>query len=71
MISIENSTPGFCEFCHKKAKFSINGIKVCSQCGDTHLIKIIGKCSKAVTHAIVTFQIMPRKTYEKYHKKVI
>jgi hypothetical protein len=69
MISIDKAK-GYCEYCQKKASISINGIRVCSKCGDTRLIQIIGKCSKAVKHAIVTIKIMPRKVYEKHQKSI-
>jgi hypothetical protein len=70
MIAIDKAT-GFCAFCHlKNAVKAINGVKVCTACGDNVLIKIIGKCSKEVMEAIVTFKVMPRGVYERAKESI-
>jgi len=60
MLIIEMKKAGICCFCHEPATKVINGLRFCSKCGDSLLIKIIGKCIKAVEEADVSIKILPK-----------
>jgi hypothetical protein len=60
MIVVEMKKAGICCFCQEPATKSINGLRFCPNCGDTVLIKIIGKCIKSVEEATVTVKILPK-----------
>jgi hypothetical protein len=60
MICIQRGHKGICYSCREKPVTKvINGMGYCSDCADTVLIKIIGKCSKAVKGAKVRISIVP------------
>lgn len=61
MIVIEKVDTGICCFCSKPASKTINGLPFCPSCGDGELIKIIGKCMKAVEEATVTIKVLPKR----------
>ena len=65
MLVVEKTESGICCQCGKPATKAINGMKFCVQCGDSLLISIIGKCSKAVEDATVTVKIMPKCNWSK------
>lgn len=61
MVVIEKVEAGVCCFCPKPASKRINGLPFCPSCGDGELIKIIGRCIKAVEQADVTIKIIPKR----------
>jgi hypothetical protein len=49
-----------CCLCSNPATTSINGMNFCPDCSDSILIKIIGKCVKAVQKASISLKIFPK-----------
>ena len=49
-----------CYGCGKSSTIKIDGTTYCSSCGDSILIRTIGRCIKGVEKAIVKISILPK-----------